>query len=60
MSRAIPEATGRWHWATTQSVLPQQPPGQQTANKTTAKKITKKTGRFDGHGGALVQYRITQ
>ena len=29
MSRATPEATGRWHWATTCSVLPQQPPGQQ-------------------------------
>ncbi len=32
MSRATPEATGRWHWATTHSVLPWQPPGQQ-ANK---------------------------
>jgi hypothetical protein len=32
MSRATLEATGRWHWATTSSVLPQQPPGQQ-ANK---------------------------
>ncbi len=32
MSRATPEATGRRHQATTCSVLPQQPPGQQ-ANK---------------------------
>ncbi len=32
MSRATPEATGRWHRATTCSVLPQRPPGQQ-ANK---------------------------
>ncbi len=32
MSRATPEATGRRHRATTCSVLPQQPPGQQ-ANK---------------------------
>jgi hypothetical protein len=29
MSRATPEATGRRHWATTRSVLPQRPPGQQ-------------------------------
>ncbi len=29
MSRATPEATERRHWATTCSVLPQQPPGQQ-------------------------------
>jgi hypothetical protein len=32
MSRATPEATGRRHWATTHSILPQQLPGQQ-ANK---------------------------
>jgi hypothetical protein len=32
MSRATPEATGCWLWATTPSVLPQRPPGQQ-ANK---------------------------
>jgi hypothetical protein len=32
MSRASPEATGRRHRATTRSVLPQRPPGQQ-ANK---------------------------
>ncbi len=32
MSRATPEATGHRHWATTHSVLPLQPPGQQ-ANK---------------------------
>ncbi len=29
MSRATPEATGCWHWATTRSVLPQRLPGQQ-------------------------------
>ncbi len=29
MSRATPEATGRHHWATTCSILPQRPPGQQ-------------------------------
>jgi hypothetical protein len=29
MSRATPEATGHHHWATTLSVLPQRPPGQQ-------------------------------
>jgi hypothetical protein len=29
MSTATPEATGCWHWATTPSVLPQWPPGQQ-------------------------------
>ncbi len=32
VSRATPEATRRRHWATTCSVLPQRPPGQQ-ANK---------------------------
>ncbi len=32
MSWATLEATGRQHWATTRSILPQQPPGQQ-ANK---------------------------
>ncbi len=32
MSRATPEATGRRHWVTACSVLPQRPPGQQ-ANK---------------------------
>ncbi len=34
MSRATPEATGRRHWhrATTKSVLPQRPPGQQQTN----------------------------
>jgi hypothetical protein len=31
MSRATPEATGCWHWATTSSVSPRQPPGQQAA-----------------------------
>jgi hypothetical protein len=29
MSKATPEATGCWHWATARSVLPQQLPGQQ-------------------------------
>jgi hypothetical protein len=29
MSTATLEATGRWHQATTRSVLPQRPPGQQ-------------------------------
>jgi hypothetical protein len=29
MSRATPEASGRRHWATTCSVLPQWPPEQQ-------------------------------
>jgi hypothetical protein len=29
-----------------------------TANKTTTKKCTKKTGHFDGRGGALVQYPV--
>ncbi len=32
MSRATLEATGRWHWATARSILPQRPLGQQ-ANK---------------------------
>ncbi len=32
MSRTTPEATGRWHRATTRSILPQRPPEQQ-ANK---------------------------
>ncbi len=32
MSKATPEATGHRHWATTHSVSPQRPPGQQ-ANK---------------------------
>jgi hypothetical protein len=29
-----------------------------TANKMTTKKCTKKTGHFDGRGGAPVQYRV--
>jgi hypothetical protein len=33
MSNATPEASGRCHWATTCSVLPQQPPGQQQQTK---------------------------
>ncbi len=41
MSRAIPEATGRCHRATTCYVLPQQPPGQQ-ANKQQSTNTPKK------------------
>ncbi len=41
MSRATPEATGCRHWATTCSVLPQQPPGQQ-ANKQQSTNTPKK------------------
>ncbi len=33
MSRATPEATGRWHWATTHSVLPQRLPEQQASKQ---------------------------
>ncbi len=41
MSRATPEATGRWHRAITCSVSPQRPPGQQ-ANKQQSTNITTK------------------
>jgi hypothetical protein len=41
MSRATPEATGCRHWATTCSVLPQRPPGQQ-ANKQQSTNTPKK------------------
>ncbi len=41
MSRATSEATGCRHWATTHSVLPQRPPGQQ-ANKQQSTKTPKK------------------
>ncbi len=41
MSRATPEATGCRHWATTCSVSPQQPPGQQ-ANKQQSTNTPKK------------------
>ncbi len=41
MSRATPEATGCQHWATTCSVLPQRPPGQQ-ANKQQSTKTPRK------------------
>jgi hypothetical protein len=41
ISRATPEATGRRHWATTCSVSPQQPPGQQ-ANKQQSTNTPKK------------------
>ena len=43
MSTATPEATGRRHRATTHSVLPQRPPGQQANNQhspNTPKKVT--------------------
>ncbi len=33
MSRATPEATGRWHRVTSHSVLSQRPPGQQVNNQ---------------------------
>ena len=33
MSMATPEATGHWHRATTHSVLPQWPPGQQSTKQ---------------------------
>jgi hypothetical protein len=49
-----PKATGCRHRATTHSVLPQA--ARATANKTTTNRCTKKTGHFDGHGGAPVQY----
>jgi hypothetical protein len=57
MSRATPEATGCRHWATTHSVLPQRPPGQQQS-KQKRKKWTNFAGHFDGRGGAPVQYRM--
>ncbi len=41
MSRATPEATGRHHWATTCSILPQRPPEQQ-ANKQQSTNTPKK------------------
>ncbi len=41
MSRATTEATGHGHWATTCSVLPQRPPGQQ-ANKQQSTNTPKK------------------
>ncbi len=41
MSRATREATGRCHWVTTHSVLPQRPPGQQ-ANKQKSTNTPKK------------------
>ncbi len=41
MSRATPESTGRRHQATTHSVSPQRPPGQQ-ANKQQSTKTPKK------------------
>ncbi len=41
MSRATPEATGHRHWATTHSISPQRPPGQQ-ANKQQSTNTPKK------------------
>jgi hypothetical protein len=44
MSRATPEATGRRHQATTHSVSPQQPPGQQAKKQQStndSKKVAK-------------------
>jgi hypothetical protein len=43
-------------WATTCSVLPQQPPGQQ-ANKQQSTNTPKKLAIFDSHGDALVRNR---
>ena len=45
MSRATPEATGRRHRATTRSVSPQRPPGQQ-ANKQQSTNTPKKVAMF--------------
>jgi hypothetical protein len=45
MSRATPEATGRQHPATTHSVLPQRPPGQQ-ANKQQSTNAPKKVAKL--------------
>ncbi len=56
MSRAILEATGRCYWATTHSVSPQRPPGQQQT-KGWRKNEPTLLAIFDGHGGAPVQYR---
>ncbi len=45
MSRATPEATGCWHWATTCYILPQRPPGQQ-ANKQQSPNAPKKVAKL--------------
>ncbi len=57
MFRTTPEATGCRHWATTCSVLPQCPPGQQ-ANKQQSTNTPTYAGRFNGHCNAAVQYRV--
>jgi hypothetical protein len=57
MSTATPEATGCQHRATTHSVSPQRPPGQQ-AYKQKSKKYTCKAGYFDGHGNAPVRNHV--
>ncbi len=46
MSRATPEATGRRHWTTTHSALPQQRPGQQQAILMAAAVRRYNTGRI--------------
>jgi hypothetical protein len=56
MSRATLEATGHRHQETTCSVLPRWPPGQQ-ANKQQLTNTPFLLAIFDGHEGALVQYR---
>ncbi len=45
MSRGYPEATGRQHWATTHSVLPHRPSGQQ-ANKQQSTNTPKKVAKL--------------
>jgi hypothetical protein len=55
MSRATLEATGCHHRATTCSLMPQQPPGQQQT-KLWQKVWTNFAGHFDGCSGAPVGY----
>ncbi len=57
MSRATPEATGRWHWATTCSILPQRPPGQH-ANKQQSTNTPKKVAMF--MAAAVHQYNTVR
>ena len=56
MTRASLEATGRRHWATTCSVLPRWPPGQQQMKQRC--NMYTLAGHFDGHGNAAVWYRV--
>ena len=51
MTRALPEATGRRHWATTRFVSPRWPPGRQSLWT-----CTHFDGHFDGHRDAAVLY----